>query len=123
MKVAIREFTRSLDEQSVGLFYYADHGMELEGNNYLIPVDANIANEEDVEFDGINAGHLLNRLKRSNNGFNVVILDACRNKEVRGILQNSDDGIMLRGEVFGLEKSGSGPHVQQPKTWVLTKQK
>ena len=79
MKEGIRRFTSSLDEQSIGLFYYAGHGVELEGNNYLIPVDAVIAGEGDIEYESINAGRLLNGLKRSNNGLNMIILDACRN--------------------------------------------
>jgi uncharacterized caspase-like protein len=79
MKEGIHKFTSSLDEQSIGLFYYAGHGIELEGNNYLIPVDAVIAGEGDIEYESINAGRLLNGLKRSNNGLNMIILDACRN--------------------------------------------
>ena len=79
MKQGIRNFTRSLDEQSIGLFYFAGHGVEFDGNNYLIPIDADIGGEEDVEYEGVNVGRLLNGLKQSNNGLNLVILDACRN--------------------------------------------
>lgn len=119
MKDAISRFTRSLDEQSVGVFYYAGHGVELEGSNYLIPVDANISSEVDIEFDGINAGHLLNGLKRANNGLNVVILDACRNNPYASSVRSSTRGltrmqpssgalILYATEPGSVAKDGSG---------------
>jgi hypothetical protein len=93
MKEGIHKFTSSLDEQSVGLLYYAGHGIELEGNNYLIPVDAEIAGEGDVEYESINAGRILNGLKRANNGLNMVILDACRNNPYARNFRSSTRGL------------------------------
>ena len=93
MKVAIREFTRSLDRQSVGLFYFAGHGIEFNGSNYLIPVDADIVGEEDVEYESINAGRLLGGLELSNNGLNLVILDACRNNPYSRSFRSSTRGL------------------------------
>jgi uncharacterized caspase-like protein len=79
---AIRAFTKRLDEQSIGLFYFAGHGIELDGNNYLVPVDSDIVAEEDIEYEGINAGRLLDGLKRANNGLNLVVMDGCRNNPI-----------------------------------------
>ena len=93
MKEGIHKFTSSLDEQSIGLLYYAGHGIELEGNNYLIPVDAEIVGEGDVEYESINAGRILNGLKRANNGLNMVILDACRNNPYARNFRSSTRGL------------------------------
>jgi uncharacterized caspase-like protein len=90
---AIRKFTSSLDEQSVGLFYFAGHGIEFGGDNYLIPVDANIVNEADVEFESINAGGVLSGLKQSNNGLNLVILDACWNNPYARSFRSASRGL------------------------------
>ena len=93
MKNGIRTFIRSLNEQSVGLFYFAGHGIEFNGNNYLIPVDADIVGEEDVEYESINAGRLLGGLELSNNGLNLVILDACRNNPYARSFRSSTQGL------------------------------
>lgn len=93
MKESIRTFTRSLDEDSVGLFYFAGHGIEIDGNNYLIPVDAEIVSETDVEFEGVNAGRILSGLKRANNGLNLVVLDACRNNPYSRSFRSASRGL------------------------------
>ena len=93
MKEAISQFTRGLDEQSVGLFYFAGHGIEFGGENYLIPVDAEITQEADVEYESINAGRLLSGLRQSNGGLNLVILDACRNNPYARSFRSSSRGL------------------------------
>ena len=90
---AIRKFASELNEQSVGLFYYAGHGIELDGNNYLIPVDAEIYSEVDVEYEGVHAGRLLDSLKRANSGLNLVILDACRNNPYASSFRSASRGL------------------------------
>lgn len=76
MTRVISEFQRKVVPGVVALFYYAGHGMQVKGKNYLIPVDAEIDSEDMVATEGIEAGVLLDTLKASR--LNVVILDACR---------------------------------------------
>ncbi len=57
--------------------YYAGHGMEVKGINYLVPIDAKLVDEEDVEEEAVPVSRLLDRLKDSG-GIKVIILDACR---------------------------------------------
>jgi uncharacterized caspase-like protein len=57
--------------------YYAGHGMEVKGINYFVPIDAKLADEEDVEEEAVPVSRLLDRLKDSG-GIKVIILDACR---------------------------------------------
>lgn len=78
MDDAIRDFGRRLREYKVGLFYFAGHGMQVEGNNYLIPVDAKIETESDVKYETVNAGRILGKMEDAENELNIVILDACR---------------------------------------------
>lgn len=78
MKKAMDEFGEKLKEYTVGLFYYAGHGMQVKGNNYLIPVDASLKVEQDVDYDCVDAGRLLGKMEAAGTGTNIVILDACR---------------------------------------------
>jgi len=93
MKRGIRGFTKKLVEGSVGLFYFAGHGIEFNGQNYLIPVDADIETEADVEFESINVGRVLSGLKQANNGLNLVILDACRNNPYARSFRSGSRGL------------------------------
>jgi hypothetical protein len=79
MKKAIDEFGVKLKNYSVGLFFYAGHGIQSKGYNYLIPVDANIQSEQQVEYDCVQADRVLGLMEEAGSPVNIVILDACRN--------------------------------------------
>jgi murein DD-endopeptidase MepM/ murein hydrolase activator NlpD len=77
MQRAIAKFGESLNKESVALFYYAGHGMQVRGKNYLIPIDAQITSENSVRLESVDVDGLLDQLNFSD--LNLVILDACRN--------------------------------------------
>jgi formylglycine-generating enzyme required for sulfatase activity len=82
MKRAILDFGRRLEKagsDAVGLFFYAGHGLQLKGTNYLVPIDATIRREGDVEVLAVDAGWVLAQMEYARNPLNIVILDACRN--------------------------------------------
>lgn len=79
MKRSIRVFGDKIRDGGVGLFYYAGHGVQVNGRNYLIPVDAIITKEAEVEFESIDVGFALAQMEEAHNRLNIVILDACRN--------------------------------------------
>jgi len=79
MKVAIRDFGDRIQNGGVGLFYFAGHGIQANGKNYLIPVDAQIQKEVDVDIEGIDLGSVMMQMEGARNRLNIVILDACRN--------------------------------------------
>jgi uncharacterized caspase-like protein len=80
MNDKVREFGDQLKASGgVGLFYYAGHGIQVGGKNYLIPVDADIPREDEVDFNALNLDLVLRKMATANNGLNIVILDACRN--------------------------------------------
>ena len=73
------------EDRGAVMFYYAGHGVQLEGNNYLLPVDADVREEIEVAHKGYNVSHLLDRLKVINNKTNIILLDACRDNPFAGI--------------------------------------
>ena len=78
MEQAIIDFSNRLNEGGVGLFYYAGHGVQARGRNYLIPLQANISSEIQLKHKTIDVGMVLDAMEYANNGVNIVILDACR---------------------------------------------
>ena len=76
---AINTFGQKLKHMDVGIFFYAGHGMQIGGRNYLIPVDARVKSESDIEFESVDAGRVLGKMHDAGNRLNIVILDACRN--------------------------------------------
>ena len=79
MLSALREFGDKLRDGGVGIFYYAGHGMQIKGRNYLIPVGASIEREDEVAYSAVDAQAVLDKMEAAGNGTNIMILDACRN--------------------------------------------
>jgi hypothetical protein len=88
MKRAISDFGQRLAKAgagSTGLFFYAGHGIQAKGINYLIPTDANIQTQADVDLEAVGADTVLEQMEEAGAATNIVILDACRNMPlVRG---------------------------------------
>jgi len=93
MKRAIDKFGRTIRDGGVGLFYFSGHGMQVDGRNYLIPVDAEVDAEADVEYEAVEAGRVLAKMKTANNGMNLVILDACRNNPFARSFRSASKGL------------------------------
>ena len=93
MKRLIREFGQKLKAGGNGLFYYAGHGVQARGRNYIIPVDADIQSEADVEDSGVDVGLVLNYMDDAQNGLNIVILDACRNNPFSRSFRSAGEGL------------------------------
>ena len=79
MEEAVRRFGKKLRSGGQGLFYFSGHGMQVNGLNYLLPVDASIESESDVRYEAVDAGQVLGKMRDAGNPLNIVILDACRN--------------------------------------------
>ncbi|MCX6333245.1 MAG: caspase family protein [Bacteroidia bacterium] len=78
MMGAIREFNEKLPDYSVALFYYAGHGNQVDGKNYLIPTDAVLEKPGDCKFEAIGVDFIVEEFERYPDNTNIVILDACR---------------------------------------------
>jgi hypothetical protein len=91
---AIRGFTASLAKsKGIGLFYYAGHGVQLNWRNFLVPVDAKIRTQADIQAQTVDLGLLLDGLARARNALNVIVLDACRNNPFGADFRVSDRGL------------------------------
>ncbi len=75
---AIDNFGNKLKNYDIGLFFYAGHGLQSKGFNYLMPVDASLKSESDVEYNCVRADRILGKMEDAKNKVNIVILDACR---------------------------------------------
>lgn len=78
LKSSIDDFGEKLQNYDVGLFYFAGHGVQVKGLNYLIPADANLTTEKMVEYDCVEANRVLSYMEDNKTKVNVIILDACR---------------------------------------------
>jgi hypothetical protein len=88
---ALQEFKTQLVGADVALFYYAGHGVETHGLNYLVPVDAHPQDEADVFSEMVSTSDILDQLEKSGTRINLVLLDACRDNPFRdhGIRSNT----------------------------------
>jgi tetratricopeptide (TPR) repeat protein len=93
MGAAVREFSRKINNGSIGLFYYAGHGMQSAGRNFLIPVGAQIEAEGDVVLEALDLNSVLEQMGRANNRLNIVILDACRNNPFARSFRSGTQGL------------------------------
>jgi len=87
MDDAARKFARALDDagrNTVGLFYFAGHGVSYEGENWLIPLGADIKEGVDIEYATVSANKVLKLMEGARNATDILILDACRNSPFRG---------------------------------------
>ncbi len=79
MQKAITSFGEELKRRGgVGLFFFAGHGVQLAGENYLLPVGGHIAGEQDIQTGSITASTIVDAMSAARNGLNIVVLDACR---------------------------------------------
>ena len=90
----INEFGRELKKSGgIGLFYFAGHGVQSKGRNYLVPVNAKVNGEEDLEFEAVDANRLLAVMDAADNRVNIVVLDACRNNPFARSFRSASRGL------------------------------
>lgn len=89
-------------EDSIGFFFYAGHGAQSEGLNYLVPVDAEVYNEADLWREAPNLGLLFRYIERAGNSTNFIVLDACRNNPMPAATRSTEErGLAAAGRVRG----------------------
>ncbi len=95
MEEAIEDFGNRLKKGGIGLFFYAGHGIQVYGSNYLIPVGAKIKKESDIKYRAVNAGRILDEMDNAANGMNIVILDACRDNPFSRSFRSAGRGLSI----------------------------
>lgn len=106
---AMREFLAKSKDAKVRLFYFAGHGAQFKGRNYLIPTDVALQEEGELPRKSADATELVERLGRLSEGVNLVILDACRNQPfpVGTRTRNPLGGLATRSLAPGLAQLGA----------------
>ena len=92
MQNAFKGFVARLDDYGVALFFYAGHGMQVDGQNYLIPVDARLEDKLSVEFEAFKVSSVNRYFAFNDDKLNIMILDACRNNPYRAWMRGGGQG-------------------------------
>ncbi|MGB0748902.1 MAG: caspase family protein, partial [Magnetospiraceae bacterium] len=134
MKRAIVGFGDRLEKagpEAVGLFYYAGHGVQVNGANYLIPLNTRIDREKDVDIEAVNAAWVLGQMEFAGNRMNIIILDACRNNpfmtrsfrsSVRGLARmDAPRGSLIAYSTSPGNVASDGEGVNSPYTAALAR--
>ncbi|MBQ3709433.1 MAG: caspase family protein [Bacteroidales bacterium] len=79
MEDAVTDLSNRADRNAIALFYYAGHGIQKDGVNYLVPIDADPQVAADVPYVCYDVNRLLANMEESGSSMNIVVLDACRN--------------------------------------------
>ena len=101
MRDAIETFSKQLRPGVVGLFYFAGHELQVKGENYLVPIGARIARDQDVEFEAVHVGRVLGAMEAAENGVNIIILDACRNNPFARSVRSYQPGLAVAQAITG----------------------
>lgn len=89
----MRDFGTRLRQGGVGVFYFAGHGMQVKGRNFLVPVGADIQREDELAYAAVDAQSVLDKMEAAGNGTNLVILDACRNNPFARSFRSASQGL------------------------------
>jgi len=92
----MREFSLRAPKASVRMLFYAGHGVQVKGRNYLVPIDADPKTEDEVPRQSADVGEFIDRLSAIPNGANIVVLDACRVNPFAGGVIVGPDGRRLK---------------------------
>ena len=95
MEDAIRAFGDRLKKGGVGLFFYAGHGVQISGKNFLLPIGVKIDRETDVKYRAVDADMVLDEMGNAGNPMNIVILDACRDNPFGKTFRTASRGLAI----------------------------
>jgi len=89
----IREFGEASRQAEVALFYYSGHGLQSRGENFLVPIGAQIQYESDIPEEAVSANSVLRRLEEAAPKAAIVVMDACRDNPVAGRTKSASKGL------------------------------
>jgi hypothetical protein len=105
LRTNLTNWFKTIERNDMAIFYFAGHGMEVNGENFLIPVDAELSSQSDVQYDALNVQWVLNNMDEQRVDMKLLILDACRDNpfkrswtrgsESKGFAQMSARGTLI----------------------------
>ncbi len=91
---ALRNFGQNMQRQrGTALFYFSGHGLQLEGENYLLPIDSDIRRAHEIKYSALHVAQVLDEMEYANNRVNIVVLDASRNSSFAGEYRSVSRGL------------------------------
>ena len=103
---AVEAFSRRLSAGDIGLFYFSGHGIQVDGENYIVPINARLNRQADAEYDAIPLGKVIDTLKETSATAKIIILDACRNNPFYRRWRSTARGSANRGLATTVLPSG-----------------
>lgn len=79
MDQALKDFKKALKDSDVGLFFFAGHGMQVDGDNYLAAVDTDVSDELAAKHSSLALNKVIDVMEKADNASSIIVLDACRN--------------------------------------------
>ena len=109
----VRDFARALTAADTGIFFYAGHGLQVAGRNYLVPVDAQLQNERDLDFEAVALDFVLKQMElERETKTNIVFLDACRDNPLgRNLARNMGTRSASVGRGLAQVQTGVGTFI------------
>lgn len=93
LREAVREMTKKLRPEDVALFYFAGHGVEIDGENYLVPTTADVPARSYVEDEALRLGFVFDELREAKVRLSIIILDACRDNPFGKVRSANSGGL------------------------------
>ncbi len=93
MQDAVTSFGDRLKSGGAGLFYFAGHGVQIKGRNYLLPVGSDIQREDEVAYKAVDVQQVLDKMETAKNRINMVVLDACRDNPFARASRSTSGGL------------------------------
>ncbi|MCP9902495.1 caspase family protein [Cyanobium sp. Cruz CV13-4-11] len=104
---AVEAFSRRLGPGEIGLFYFSGHGVQVDGENYLVPINAQLSRQSDAQYDAVPLGKVINAVESTRATAKIIILDACRDNPFYRRWRSTARGGTARGLATPLT-SGEG---------------
>ena len=95
MRTVIDDFNKAIQGADVALFYYSGHGVQLDNENYLVPVGAEVSVAGDVQDECVSLSRITVRMNEAGAGTNIIILDACRDNPFKAVTRGIERGLAV----------------------------
>ncbi len=110
-RTLVRAFARELKDAKLAVFFYAGHGLQVHSKNFLVPTDAALKEESDLDFEAIDLNFIMQQMERGERT-NIVLLDACRdNPLARNLSRNMGTRSAVIGRGLARVETGVGTFV------------
>ncbi|RMF04643.1 MAG: caspase, partial [Alphaproteobacteria bacterium] len=104
MEAKIRTFANEIRDADVSLLYYAGHAVQVDGNNYLAPIDATLKSETDLDFEALPLRLIMKQMERSTR-ISLVFLDACRDNPLARSLKTASRSLKVGSGLAPIERA------------------